>query len=339
MLNEAPIRGRGGRGIIGKGKSPKTAAMYVSAVRSFYSTFDITVRLKGRSRLPKAKVKNPRMKVNNEQVRTLLRHTRSPRDRALILTMFQGGMDVSTLCSLKYRDVREGLENNDHPLKLDLYRGKTGVEYYTFLGRNAVEMMKAYTRDLKAKGITFNNGTPLFLKARYRSENDRISTEGITTDLVQKMMREVSKRSGLVDERNNGHDFNPLSPHALRESFGSIMTNKGVPDTIVDFWLGHSIGEMARAYKSVQFKELKRMYLEREQFLSVTAPSDEIEERLKKRLRRDLQEGKEELQSIVNGLTRENLELRETTRLQNRKIEGIKKEITELKKALEKIID
>jgi len=50
----------------------------------------------------------------------------------------------------------------------------------------------------------------------------------------------------------------------LRESFGSIMTNSGVPDTVVDFWLGHEIGEMAEACKSVRFESLKKMYLDRE---------------------------------------------------------------------------
>ena len=66
------------------------------------------------------------------------------------------------------------------------------------------------------------------------------------------------------------NSFNPLSPHALRESFGSIMINSGVPDTIVGFWLGHQIGEMAEAYKSVQYESLKKMYLEREKLISIS---------------------------------------------------------------------
>jgi len=48
------------------------------------------------------------MIVTNMDVKKLVDHSRAPRDRAIILTMFQGGMDVSTLCSLKYGDVAEG---------------------------------------------------------------------------------------------------------------------------------------------------------------------------------------------------------------------------------------
>ena len=82
------------------------------------------------------------------------------------------------------------------------------------------------------------------------------------------MMKIVAHNAGFIDAQNNGKAFNPLGPHALRESFGSIMINSGVPDTIVDFWLGHSIGEMGEAYNSVQYESLKKMYLEREKLLS-----------------------------------------------------------------------
>jgi len=173
------------------------------------------------------------------------------RDRAIILTMFQSGMDVSTLCSLKYGDIAEGITKNEHPLKLDLYRPKTGIDYYTFLGRDAVEALKASIADMKARGAQFKPDTPLFMKERGK--------EPLETNLVQNMMKEVAHKTGLVDAENNGKSFNPLSPHALRESFGSIMINSGVPDTIVDFWLGHEIGEMAEAYKGVQHESLKQM--------------------------------------------------------------------------------
>lgn len=103
---------------------------------------------------------------------------------------------------------------------------------------------------------------------------------------------------GLVDENNNGRSFNPLGPHALRESFGSIIINSGVPDTIVDFWLFHDVGEVARAYKSVQYESLKRMYLEREKLLSVSGPSVDTEETEKK--------VRDEVKDLIGDLTIEN---------------------------------
>jgi len=294
-------RGEGEHKIIGKGVSDKLAQMMVSAIRSFYATYDLTVRLKGRRKLPRPRVENKRMIVGAEQVKVLVDHARSPRDRALILVNFQGGLDVSTLCSLRYGDVSEGLSKNEYPLKLDLHRQKTGTDFYTFLGKDATEALKCYLADMKQRGVTFTHSMPLFVQGRGKA--------AMKTDNIQAVMREVALRSGFIDDHNNGKEFNPLGPHALRESFGSIMTNSGVPDTIVDFWHGHEIGEMAEAYRSVQFESLKKMYLERERLLSISASPVNTEE-VTKKLRMELNEQNQTLQNNFQKLFTDYLELK-----------------------------
>jgi integrase len=280
--------------------------MYTAAVRSFYATFDLSVRLKGRRRMPKPRVQNRRMIVGAEQVKTLYDHARSPRDRAIILVNFQGGLDASTLCSIKYGDVAEGLAKNEHPLKLELQRPKTGADFYTFLGHDAIEALKVYLADMKQRKVTFTCETALFLQGQ--------SKLPIVTDNIQDMMKQVAIRAGFIDEKNNGHAFNLLGPHALRESFGSIMTNSGVPDTLVDFWLGHEIGEMAEAYKGVQFESLKQMYLAREKLISISAPKVDVEE-IKEKLRAEVEQQSRQLQLMVNSLITENMDVK--TRMAN----------------------
>lgn len=319
-------RGKGVHEVSGKGVADKSAHMWVNAIRSFYATFGVTVRMKGRRRLPKAKVKNKRMIVSAEQVKALVDHARTPRDRAIILTHFQSGLDVSTLCNLKYGDVAEGLEKNEHPLKLELYRPKTGVEFYTFLGRDAVEALKAYLADRRMRGVKFNSNMALFLQERGKKP--------LKTKNVQDMTREVALKAGFIDEKNNGKDFNPLGPHALRESFGSIMTNSGVPDTVVDFWHGHEVGEMARAYRSVQFDSLKQMYLEREHLLSIsTGRFSEKEFDVKVSAKVD--ERVEVLQRTITNLAAENTDLRHRIQLTEGKLSEIEKTVAELKKMIE----
>jgi len=265
------------------------------------------------------------MKVGGEQVKVLVDHARTPRDRAIILTLFQSGMDVSTLCSLKYGDVAEGLDKDDYPLKLELYRSKTGVEYYTFLGKDAVQALRAYVADMKSRGVDYSYDSPLFLKERGK--------QALTTNLVQNMMKYVAVRSGLVDEKNNGKAFNPLGPHALRESFGSLMINSGVPDTIVDFWLGHSMGEMAEAYKGVQFESLEQIYLEREKLISISAAEVDVEE-IEAKLRVEVEEGKKELQALVNGLATKSMRLEEENKGLKQRIEKTEQKLAELEKLI-----
>jgi site-specific recombinase XerD len=318
-------KGTGEHKIIGKGASDKMAHLFVSAVRSFYSTYDLTVNMKGRKRLPKPKVENKRMIIGAEQVKVLVDHARTPRDRAMILVNFQAGLDASTLCSLRFKDVAEGLAKNEHPLKLDLTRPKTSVSFYTFIGKDAIEAIRAYLADLKQRGITLTYNDPLFLQERGR--------EGIETANVQDMLREVALKAGFIDKQNNGNAFNPLGPHALRESFGSIMTNSGVPDTIVDFWHGHEIGEMAEAYRSVQFESLKKMYLDREKLISISAQKVDVEE-LKEKLKVELEGQNRQLQVLVNSLVTENMDLKRRVGLTEDKLQSIEKLIAELKKEI-----
>jgi integrase len=250
-----------------KGVRAKTASTFVGAIRSFYAKYDLAYKFMGRERLPKPRVHNKRMQLTTMDIKALVDNARTPRDRAIILTMFQGGMDVSTLCSMTYGDVADGIAKNEQPLKVELQRPKTGVEYYTFLGRDSVGAIKAYLNDAKHRGIQFKSNTPLFVQ-NIKSENEE--PLALETGIVQKVMRGTAARSGLVDDENNGKDMNPVSPHALRESFGSIMISNGVPDTIVDFWLGHEIGEMAEAYKGGRFNELRALYAEKEKLISIT---------------------------------------------------------------------
>ena len=331
LVNEAPKRKAVGRGVteqVDKGVSSKMAHCYVNAVRSFYSTFDVYVKLKGRSSLPRPRVQNKRMLLSNLEVKRLVDYARSLRDRAVILTLFQSGMDVSTLCSLKYGDVAEGLARNDHPLKLDLYRQKSGTEFYTFLGRDATEALRAYLNDVKARGIALNAKTPLFLK----ESNKAKKREGIRPSHVQAALRHVAVKASFVDKQNNGKDFNPLSPHALRESFGSIMTGKGVPDVVVDFWLGHEIGELAEAYKSAKFEDVKQMYLDREPFISIAQRTDL--EAIKSKVREEISQQTRQLQTLVNGLSAENLDLRMRMQTTESKLADLERLIRENLKQL-----
>jgi integrase len=325
---EKKSRGTGPHRVIGKGVSDKLATMYTAAVRSFYATYDLTIKLKGRRRIPRAKVQNKRMIVAAEQVKVLYDHARTPRDRAIILTNFQSGLDASTLCSMKYGDIAEGLAKNEHPLKAELQRPKTGTDFYTFLGRDTVQALKAYLADMKQRGVEFTHSTPLFLQNKAKV--------GMITDNVQDMMREVAIRAGFIDQKNNGHDFNPLGPHALRESFGSIMTNSGVPDTVVDFWLGHEIGEMSQAYKSVQFDSLKKMYLDREKLLSISAQKVDVEE-IREKLRAEVDQQNKQLQIMVNSLVTENMDLKNRMQGVERKLSDFEKHLSELNRALQEL--
>lgn len=310
LLKEAPVRARGNykdfqNPIVRKGVSPKCAHVYLNAVRSFYSVFNLSVRLKGRERIPQPEVLNPRMELTPHDVKVLVDHARSPRDRAIILTMFQGGMDVSTLCSMNYGHVSKGLAKNEHPLRLVLFRKKNSVLHHTFLGKDAIEAIKAWLNDAESRDIEFDDNSPLFVKEVGKGER-------ITENLVDKFFRETAIRAGLVDENLNGRAINPVSPHALRESFGSIMSNNSVPDSMVNFWLGHKIGEMSQVYMKRRAKEVRQTYAEKEHLINVSSPQNETSQKV------------EELEKLIGRATFEKQAVM-------KEVENLKFELAEMK--------
>lgn len=235
-----------------------SARTLVNSIRSFYATFNIYVKLKGRSTLPRGRVQHKRLILDPRQVLRLVNHSRTIRDRAIIVMLFQSGMDQSTLCSLQYQDIAKGLESEETPLMLNLSRIKTDVDYYSFLGRDAVDLLEAYLVDMRSRGFKYSSMTPLFWT--------RWEKLPLKPHAVQMILRGVAIRSGLIQE---GDPYNIAGAHALRESFSSILINDEVPDSIVDFLLGHAIGEMSKAYKTVQFDKVRRIYLEREHLISI----------------------------------------------------------------------
>ncbi|MCD6592616.1 hypothetical protein J7L00_00815 [Candidatus Bathyarchaeota archaeon] len=59
-----------------------------------------------------------------KDIRKICDHAKTLRDKAIILCLFQSGMDDHTLCSLNVGDVRKELLEGKVPLRLDLKRRK-----------------------------------------------------------------------------------------------------------------------------------------------------------------------------------------------------------------------
>jgi len=110
------------------------------------------------------------------------------------------------------------------------------------------------------------------------------------------------------------------------------MINKGVPDSIVDFWLGHVIGEMAEAYKRGKFEELKKMYLEREPFISISAQGE-----IEQKLRKEIDEKNRQLQTVINSLAIENMQLKQKLEEHEQEIEKMENYLTRFQDSIKNL--
>lgn len=99
--------------------------------------------------MPRASPTSRAMKIRSDEIRKLVDHAPSLRDKAIILMMFQSGMDVSTICSLNYGHVARGLKNDEYPLPIRVKRPKERVNYITFIAEDGIEALKAYLNHRK----------------------------------------------------------------------------------------------------------------------------------------------------------------------------------------------
>jgi len=116
------------------------------------------------------------------------------------------------------------------------------------------------------------------------------------------------------------------------------MINSGIPDTIVDFWLGHSIGEMGEAYKSVQAESLKKMYVEREHLLSVSAERFD-EKQLEAKVSAKVDERVQALQTIITNQATQNQMLQNRINLVEQKLGELESSYGELKTLIGEVLE
>ena len=204
-----------------------------------------------------------------EQIKKFVDKTKSYRDKAIILCMFQSGLAVKEICRLNYGDIQEEFEEGILPICLKLVRKKTSVEFKTFLGHDAVKYLRLYL----ATREDLTPDSPLFTKQRARG-----GVERMTTAAIQQSFSEIAKELPFI-KQNGG--YNPARPHSLRAAFNSQLIGK-IDETLREFWMGHTIGGVARAYLNMPTDELRKLYMTAEEYLKIEKTSrDELDEQKK----------------------------------------------------------
>ena len=241
----------------------KTAQTCVGAIRGFYAKNRVKVEF-DRGDLLIAHVKYERRYLSRQDVRKLLDSTNSPRNKAIIIALYQSGMDISTLLSLNYGDVGGKLRRNKRTMVWAI-RKKTRQKYRTFFGKDSVNHLLTYLETRKS----LRPEDPLFT-------NDSDSTTRMRTITAQRMMRTLTVRAGLL-KKEELKPFNPMGTHALRESFSKTATGSGLNQNVLDGMLGHKIAYNS-AYSKLGDFELENLYAGFEAKLSTSIdPRDEME--------------------------------------------------------------
>lgn len=193
------------------------------------------------------RAENKKMLLRPEDVKKLVDNAKCLRDKSMILTQYEGGMDTQTLCNMNVGDVLE-LTLKDAGIEfmtIHLFRAKEEWSYFTHIGHNAVKALRAYLKERQMKGYKLDDKSPLFVKSWTKKGRPR----RIRERNVQHMVKETAIRAGLISPALlKPRQQSPVKPYSLRGSFSTLLENVNCPFQFKEFWQGHKI-----KYRGVYF--------------------------------------------------------------------------------------
>ena len=166
-----------------------------------------------------------------EEVGRLIDAAKTERDRAILETLYGGGLRVSELVGLDLDDLdlRHGIAR---------VRGKGRKERLAPLGGSAVRALGAYLESRPR----VDDPRPVFLNARGGR---------LTARSVHRLLRSCALR-GDLDPRT--------TPHTLRHSFATHLLDRGADLREVQELLGHANIATTQIYTHVSMERLKKVY-------------------------------------------------------------------------------
>ncbi|MFQ5975104.1 MAG: tyrosine-type recombinase/integrase [Candidatus Hydrothermarchaeales archaeon] len=180
-----------------------------------------------------------------------------------ILFVAQTGMRVSDALALRFGDIQRELELERVPLAITYLPKKDREsigERITFLASDGVELLKQYLKWRESKGEKITLETPLF------SSRTKRGIRPLTQQKFNLTVKRAAERAGL-DGNGNGK-YGVIRTHSLRKFFITQMTNHGVEDKIINFFVCHKISDVDRVYWSRRVEALRKIYAERQRYLN-----------------------------------------------------------------------
>ncbi len=147
-----------------RSRPPKTQNSYISVLRGFFEHYDIDIKskiwrqIRRRNHIIGNKPISEDFIPNNENLRKILNHCKSAKDKSLFLFVATTGMRIDEVLNLTFDDV--DMENRHVTVRaFDMKGGnfntKTGVKRHTFFTEETKEALESW---LKEREKFFTNG-------------------------------------------------------------------------------------------------------------------------------------------------------------------------------------
>jgi integrase len=182
---------------------------------------------------------------SKEELKNLLNHASSARDRAAIMVLTSSGLRIGTMLSLKVGDVDFGSYPDVAKIKVERKRGRKfvgkrrgsqGRVFFTWITEEAKKALMEYLEERRRAGETLTPDSPLF-------EDSQGQGKFVTVENFERVWYRLLKRAGLNEKSNRQY---MLHVHTLRKYFRSNCV--GVDPSYRETWMGHKAGYLDDSY-------------------------------------------------------------------------------------------
>jgi integrase len=182
---------------------------------------------------------------SKEELKNLLNHASSARDRAAIMVLTSSGLRIGTMLSLKVGDVDFDSYPDVAKIKVERKRGRKfvgkrrgsqGRVFFTWITEEAKKALMEYLEERRRAGETLTPDSPLF-------EDSQGQGKFVTVENFERVWYRLLKRAGLNEKSNRQY---MLHVHTLRKYFRSNCV--GVDPSYREKWMGHKAGYLDDSY-------------------------------------------------------------------------------------------
>ncbi len=231
---------------------------------------------------------------SNVELRKIMMHM-PIHGKALYLSLASSGMRIGETLQLKLNYVKL----NENPAQVSI-RGeytKTGNSRFAFISKEAKEAIVEW---LKVRSEYIEAAVKKSHKFEKAIKDERLFPfEASTPYMIWKNALTHAKQ----DEKDNSTNRFKVHPHVLRKFFRTKMATL-IPVDVTEALMGHE-GYLTDVYRRYSQEDLAKFYLQGESALLIFTEAEEVS-----KLCVEVEERNKQLQTLANGLSTENLELR-----------------------------
>jgi integrase/recombinase XerD len=179
--------------------------------------------------VPRRKARRLPVALSGTEVSALLDAVRSPKYRALLTTMYAGGLRIREACRLRPEHI------DAKRMVLFVRDGKGGVDRYTVLSTRLLACLRDYWREARPPGGWIFPG--------------RFPHRHVEPDAVRAVFRRALLSAGITKD---------VTPHSLRHAFATHLLESGTDLAVIQAVLGHKRITTTTIYTHVSVEHIAR---------------------------------------------------------------------------------